>query len=828
MEQSSSKEKFDDSLKFFKSINTKQSINKTNSTSSTSEIVSTFLNHPSTSTSSTKEMSKNRSKRNVKTKGKKSSKSQQDIRKMLDKEDKLIHHVITESCFEDNIDPYEMQLALALSESLKDQQRKSSEKDAELPDSKFENPFSTTGKVQSVNTVLERFGFKTRKIYTEYELDMVLNNKYSKRSKFQKFPTQLTRTTIEKRNELIKARYDKILALDISQCSNEVSTSASKLEYELYSDYLQSIHNRFNSVFDINQSKNSSDDELHKYYVQIEGLENIFAPSFTKADHLLKNWSNIPGRDQSPEREVTNNKENSSPNYIATTIFEEIQSNCNENSEKSQIEDFHVNNSSCSDIFENLESFEIDVDKNETIGRKSLSCVLESNHSHSIPNSSFPMCKEDLSVKNEDSILIDSDDSSKTIEYGEPFISSNNLINHSTTEKEKANEKEYCQISLLSSDEENIDPKHSCLKAQIGNDIFEVIKNDTDDEENDTSLSQHSDEDMIINISDEEINYSLLAYHNHNRSLKNVSNEKLCDDINDNNSTQNDSPNEIIEIDNLAQSWNEDKIENEEYIGIDKNVTEILDAFVSIENSNASKYQNDEAGDKSLGADGFSNSIYSIMRKYGVSNNDQSTETLQKMQSKSDLNHQNSLTISDNDVVDLTQSNIDEIQEDEKYEEENSIHFNMTINQSLDNILNSPVVAKIKKSRKSSMRKSLGIQIDEKYLVKTENFVSEPEYRNMTPVELKKELFKYGIRPLPVKRAIEILEYIYDQIHPKIRVAADEEIDINDSKREMNITDIITDICIKGVDDNFVFQLNSEIVIDDYILPKMKKSKVNY
>jgi len=94
----------------------------------------------------------------------------------------------------------------------------------------------------------------------------------------------------------------------------------------------------------------------------------------------------------------------------------------------------------------------------------------------------------------------------------------------------------------------------------------------------------------------------------------------------------------------------------------------------------------------------------------------------------------------------------------------------------------------------------------------------------MTPVELKQELFKYGIRPLPVKKAVQLLEFIFNQLHPEIRVAADEEIDVNDSRRAMNITDIATDIGAQE-DDDYVFGQPELIADEECVLPKMRKSK---
>ena len=113
----------------------------------------------------------------------------------------------------------------------------------------------------------------------------------------------------------------------------------------------------------------------------------------------------------------------------------------------------------------------------------------------------------------------------------------------------------------------------------------------------------------------------------------------------------------------------------------------------------------------------------------------------------------------------------------------------------------------------------------QKYEIDTESIVIEPDFNNMTPAELKQELFKYGVRPLAGKKAIELLQLIFNALHPKIRSATDEEMDVNDTRLDFNLTDMVTDIVSKGEDDDFVFQY-AELDGEDIILPKTKKSKV--
>lgn len=285
-------EDLDDSLKFFKvaTTNFKKCNKATNSSeASTSTVVSSFINEskPKTKTAETK------TRKPAAKKTTKKSKTQPDIRKAISKREQLFNHVLTENCQQDGLDPDEVQMALAISESMMDQSGPSTS-----DTSKFDNPFNSgNGKVQSITTVLERYGFKCKKNYTEYELGMITNTKLTtKKSRFIKVPTELTRTTADKRDEMIRLRVMDIMDENQSQKVDEVFD---KFNYIVSSSFLQEFHEQVNTTFKISTDDLPIDDTLLYYYVQ-----HLFEPSYVKADHLLKDWKKVPGRESTPDKDL--------------------------------------------------------------------------------------------------------------------------------------------------------------------------------------------------------------------------------------------------------------------------------------------------------------------------------------------------------------------------------------------------------------------------------------------------------------------------------------------------------------------------------------------
>ena len=858
----------DESLKFFKNFKPrapKSKIVEPSSSSSSSNIATSFLNE-----STKKKSPKRKTKASTSKSTKRKPKSQPDIRKVLSKQEQLFNHIVKENCLEEGIDPEEMQLALAISESLKDQTNQQ-EPEASTSSPNFENPFSSMGKVQPISAVLERFGFKCKKNYSEYEIDLITNNKFSKRSKFQKFPTVLTRTSNEKRSELIKAKVEKVLDQNQSQDLNTFDDDSSH-QYQVFSFHLQELLEPLQTIFMIGSESRPTEEVLLNYYVT-----ELFDPSFVKADHLLKDWSKIPGRDSTPERDVPTDviEEEDLADENCEDVFEpetetepELETKLDPD-EESREEPENNSRMSCMDIFADIddESRENNVVAESSFKNNSggLACHLDSLHEkfsqslvelevdegmnkssdsdETMENAEFSAKELKNEVEKVDLTQLESSvESNYTIPYDDSYYSLQQHLKKLTEAEEnpssaKNGESDVnqqvlpIQIDLVSSDDE----VNASIQPHKSSDIFsndEIL-----DGYEEVQLSQNSiDEDELIEISDEEINYSIRKYHNNNES-PNASSQSPVKEEETVDLTQQEvkSVGTQLEVVNNAEQSLIDVMDEQEEFCIDDTISNLLEASMSSPNLNVSKR---DRSTKFNDEDGLSESIKDIMRRYGgTSNEKENSRSLKKMQSDSMLVKESSkrrktvlFSIDEEEaVVDLTQH----IEDDESIKE-NSFqlsNFDRSIHQSLDNIVAYSPIAPQKQTQciekpkaKSRAKKSLGVQLDDDYIVDMESVIPEPDYKNMTPVELKQALFKYGIRSLPVKKAVKLLEFIYDQLHPTIRVAADEEIDVNDSRRDMNFTDIITNINVQQ-DDEFVFQLG---LVDDEenVLPKVRKSKV--
>ncbi|CRL00843.1 CLUMA_CG014094, isoform A [Clunio marinus] len=660
----------------------------------------------------------------------------QTSKKKLSQQEKIFNYVVTENCLQEGIDPEEMQLAIALSESMKANEKESN--DESLP-SKFENPFANTGKVQPIGSMLERFGFKCKKTYSEYELDLI-TCKGNKRSKFQKFPTVLTRTSDEKRKESIRNKIEYILSQNSTLASDNENSDDGNSHYEVFSFNLQDFHeNNGNSVFKINNEGRLTANILLDYYVT-----DLFTPSFLKADHLLKSWNEIPGREHSPEK-------------IVVEIYENIP--------EASMNSPEVDTSSCADLF-------ADIVENENVSE----CpVLLADHLEDLQSklSNSAMCidtnddtddiKSQSEIPKTEEVLDLKENSTResTIVAEIPYDDSYYTLKHRIETLDNNRKNELVEIDLVSSEEENN------LIKETSNEISDS------DQLDDFKTSQNSshDDDVIV-LSDEEINYSIKNHIQNSQSIELDDNEDSID------LTQNEERIEEVEIINQMDKSLIDVMDCQDTISINETVLNLLETSFIPHNI---KHVNDE----------LSESIEDIMQKYDgdIDTKKNSRCSFQKIKSASQI-------VNEKQNKSVRFSLVDE---------ENNI--NKSFHQSQENVFRTSLVMPTKLTTKQQRKKSLGINIDDDYFIDIETFFPEPEFENMNVVELKRELSKLGMRALPTRKATEVLKSIYEQIHPKIQVKTVEEIDKNDSRFALNFTDIVTNIGIQEQDD-FIFQLD--------------------
>lgn len=863
-----SKDDLDDSLKFFKSIKPlsviKTTSQKKSSATTTSSLVSEFIQSDTkTEIKPTKPVKKPATTRTRKTK----TKVQPDIRKALSKHEYVAQYAINESCHDDNVDPFEMQLALAISESLKDQSQPSSTEVASTSSAStstdvkqktlLENPFAKTGKCQSVNSLLERYGFQSRKIYSEYEIEMICNSKDTKRTKRKKFPTLLTSTTQAEREEMIKSRIDFTLKTEfIVREARNSQIDHVRSQFQPHTHYLQTMAHYANTVFDKQNIDISCDQNLLQYYVT-----DLIEPSYVKSGHLLKDWKGIAGRDCSPEREEEVVSE--IPTEVAVSLLStdfqttemsvpaenihEMPETSEKTSNDLQIPEVSPNvenvqdnsddiemNLSCSDIFEDIESFslsDLKQDANECAENECISdqlSILNDILSQKETNES----KVDVDNESLEIISIHTNESDSTIEYSIDKIIETSQRRYSgnkidlTISEDNMQQRENQEI-----DEIDLTQHDDATMQSSSNSKSKSSNNSNEKMDDDNKSSQLMDSDEVIDISDDEVNYSIQNCQNYD-----------LQDI------------EMIEIDNMAEqslfdvmseeNLNRDQVDKQDVSNLleDINVSvkvcmdDIQPLKVNVSNNLSSsilailnKYKQ-PAKEESFNVDDDNDDVSQILTNY--ENNEKSEKIT--IDENDEEKEDSPKIIIDEDVNEFSQEIQSQYSPPPTYdidcvsENENTEEFIRPIRKSLDNILNS---AKKTTKRKSIRKKrSLGVNLDDKYIVDTESDFVEPNFSSLTPNELKRELYKFGIRTLPVKKAVELLQYIYDQMHPKIRVASIEEIDKNDSRLDMNATDFVTNIGIDAEANDFVFEMDSNGIVDgeEYVLSKSKKSKVQF
>ena len=944
-------------MKFFKvaTTNFKKCNKSTNSSvASTSTIVTSFLNESKPKTKSA--VSKIRKPPTKKVP--KKSKTQPDIRKAISKREKLFNHVLTENCQQDGLDPDEVQMALAISESMMDQGEPSTS-----DTSKFDNPFNSgNGKVQSISTVLERYGFKCKKNYTEYELGMITNTKLStKKSRFMKVPTELTRTTAKKREEMIRLRVMDIMDENHSQKNDKILDD--EFNYEVSSLYLQDFHEKVHTTFAINSDDRTMDDSLMLYYVQ-----QLFEPSFVKADHLLKDWKKVPGRESTPDKDSLREIFQVTQTSSQIDSVEMIQMNsvvCSENpkkdvketednsettfevkevetkqksslaishplevvkvSEKLEVEENSKNldrmilTRSCSDLFAdssdiaNCSDFEdsddiceIPLETNSEELDNILASQLQSLHSKlslSVAESQIEQTLNDVndvvkiqetpnfldtideleanlmefvedvslvdnecvdltqmvisrSIQGDNKIDLTQEESADEIDTSIPIDDS--LISlqvHMKKLEAEENASRECrleqkllnsrnntsivQINILSSDEEDTPIIGTVVISSSEGTVFinneENVQNDEEDLFKDqdvlnsvcTNNFEMEDEECEV-ISDEEINYSIKKFYSYNEcQASQESQESQKNEIISPEAANEDE--DFFEMENWRDDIFADSMIVENNFNINDTVMSLLETSVIPQVSNK-KDHSTRFHDSEI----LSESIREILKKYQDPKlSEVSSRSLRKMQSDTNLLNQSrkqrkSVHFNFNDDFNESINNPSATLEDSfTWRLNDSLHEQL--NDSIEKTPCSPIDVPKKKKQITSTtapRLSLGISKDNDYIIDASMKFPDPDFHSMTPVELKQQLFKIGVRTLPVKKAIELLEYIYEQLHPQIRIAADEEIDINDSRRLMNATDIITSInCLES--DDFVF-VPGLVEDEDYVLPKMRKTKVRF
>ncbi|XP_049291497.1 structure-specific endonuclease subunit SLX4 isoform X1 [Anopheles funestus] len=231
------------------------------------------------------------------TKAPKQIKNQSDIRKVFKKyksDHELLNELLKEHSTSEHIDPEQLQIALAMSRSLIDQDcDQKPTTSGESRDRDFSvascSGSSEERRIVSIRTTLEQFGFRCKNSYTDYDLNVIFGSASSKNVKKikHKRATNLQFRSKEELAAFIDNQVKKLIPLR----TLENATSAGKLQDS------RSIKSHLSNHFWIAQTELSSNQLMEKYYVP-ELLRANPAP----VGCMLKDWSKIPGRDSTPDR----------------------------------------------------------------------------------------------------------------------------------------------------------------------------------------------------------------------------------------------------------------------------------------------------------------------------------------------------------------------------------------------------------------------------------------------------------------------------------------------------------------------------------------------
>lgn len=215
-------------------------------------------------------------------------KKQPDIRKCLQKpcSEETFNQFISDHCALDNMDPDQLQLALAMSRSLAENEQSVA--------SGASNDTKSTGVCETVKETIEKFSFRSR-LSTKNDGDFApffgLQQARGRKKKWQSRCTALTRRVEKFQMEKLKKKIAHILMESITanrRPQPEIACPA----YEVTSNTLHKYLIPEKILFNVNSTECDSTQNSSMYYTN-----NLVSPTKIKSGVLLRDWASIPGRD---------------------------------------------------------------------------------------------------------------------------------------------------------------------------------------------------------------------------------------------------------------------------------------------------------------------------------------------------------------------------------------------------------------------------------------------------------------------------------------------------------------------------------------------------
>ncbi|XP_017128622.1 structure-specific endonuclease subunit SLX4 isoform X1 [Drosophila elegans] len=230
--------------------------------------------------------------------GRGKSKQQPSISNFL-RNEQIFAEVTAQHCMADNFSPDDIEMALALSKSEAEKKgllRLNDEDDAVI-DLVDDEGAST----EKIRLKLKKYGFRTaaKEDYKSLAVLPVLAGKGGRRGKWANKFTALTLRNPEVQQKKLEEKVSALLAQQVRTKSEYRAMPV----YNVISANLQKLRVKSGSQI-IREPNEGAIENLSLYYVT-----DLIEVSQAPADHLLKNWAAIQGRDLSPERETSKTRE---------------------------------------------------------------------------------------------------------------------------------------------------------------------------------------------------------------------------------------------------------------------------------------------------------------------------------------------------------------------------------------------------------------------------------------------------------------------------------------------------------------------------------------
>ncbi|KAL9701878.1 hypothetical protein quinque_005319 [Culex quinquefasciatus] len=222
-------------------------------------------------------------------------KCSQDIRKAFqkyqDNDELLLNELMVEHSRAEQMDPEQLQLAIAMSRSLSEQHGVAEDiSDSQQPEVGSSASESTLQerRLQGIRTTLEQYGFKCKGNYADQDLNALFGTppgpKTGRRGKTRR-KTRLIRRTPEDIVAFMERGAERLLREDLHAVLKD--SGVVQLDARTYGS----------DVFWMNENPNLGEGAIPEYFV-----EGLMEPYPAKAGCLLKDWHAIPGRERTPER----------------------------------------------------------------------------------------------------------------------------------------------------------------------------------------------------------------------------------------------------------------------------------------------------------------------------------------------------------------------------------------------------------------------------------------------------------------------------------------------------------------------------------------------